>query len=216
VADQKRKLLVPAGWWQAALLVMLFGFTVLGILAYLTYTDEPPIPTAVVGPAKHILFSGADIRRGQDIFLKNGLMEYGTIFGHGGYLGPDYTVDYLHRAALAVQRIYGGPHSDRANSRTIEDFRTNRYDARTGRLQFTAAQAAAFRQMLEHYTAYFGEPTTKYGLRPKAITDASDLHALTAFFAWALGYVCATSGTTILLHQQLAGGAPRCESPDGR
>ena len=159
MADQKRKLLVPAGWWQAALVVMLFGFTVLGILAYLTYTEEPPIPAMVVDPAGRVLFSGDDIGRGQDVFLKNGLMEYGSIFGHGGYLGPDYTVDYLHRAALAVQRIYGGPHSDRANSRTIEDFRTNRYDARTGRLAFTAAQAAAFAQMVDHYTVYFSEPT---------------------------------------------------------
>ena len=182
--ETKRKLLVPAGWWQAALLVMLFGLTVLGILAYLTYTDEPPIPTVVVDPVGHVLFRDADIRNGQDVFLKNGLMEYGSIFGHGGYLGPDYTADYLHRAALAVQRLYGGPQSDRAGSRTIDDFRTNRYDARTGRLTFTAAQAAAFRLLLAHYTAYFSEPTTKYGLRPNAIADASDLHALTAFFAW--------------------------------
>ncbi|MDQ2680220.1 MAG: cbb3-type cytochrome c oxidase subunit I [Candidatus Eremiobacteraeota bacterium] len=181
----RRGLLVPAGWWQAAVLVILFGFTVLGILAYLTYTDEPPIPTVVTETTGRVLFTGDDIRHGQDVFLKNGLMEYGSIFGHGGYLGPDFTADYLHRAALEVLRIYGGSHSDRANSQTVEDFRTNRFDPRTGRLQFTQAQGAAFRHVLAHYTAYFGEPTTKYGLRPKAVTDENDLHALTAFFAWA-------------------------------
>ena len=85
---------------------MLFGFTILGILAYLTYTDEPPILREVVDPSGRILFSGEDIRRGQGVFLANGLMEYGSIFGHGGYLGPDYTTDYLHRAALIVQRQY--------------------------------------------------------------------------------------------------------------
>jgi nitric oxide reductase subunit B len=185
VANLKRRLLVPSGWWQAAILVMLFGFTILGILAYLTYTDEPPIPRTVVDSSDRVLFSGEEIRRGQGVFLANGLMEYGSIFGHGGYLGPDYTADYLHRAALAVQRQYGGPQSDRATSRTIDDFRTNRYDAATGTLQFTAAQATAFSGLLRHYTAYFSEPTTKYGLRPNAITDPSDLHALTAFFAWA-------------------------------
>ncbi|MEO7202198.1 MAG: cbb3-type cytochrome c oxidase subunit I [Candidatus Tumulicola sp.] len=184
MAGIKGKLLVPSAWWQAAILVVLFGFTILGILAYLTYTDEPPIPQNVVDPSGHILFSGEEIRRGEGVFLSNGLMEYGSIFGHGGYLGPDYTADYLHRAALDVQRIYGGPNSDRAAAHTIADFRTNRYNATTEQLQFTSAQATAFHDLLRHYSAYFSEPTTKYGLRPGAITSPSDLHALTSFFAW--------------------------------
>ena len=33
------------------------------------------------------------------MFLNNGLMEYGSVLGHGAYLGPDYTADYLRRAA---------------------------------------------------------------------------------------------------------------------
>ena len=185
MASVKRKLLVPPGWWQAAIVVMIFGFTIMGILAYLTYSDEPPIPSRVVSPTQSELFSGEDVRRGQEVFLSNGLMEYGSMFGHGGYLGPDYATDYLHRAALDVQQSYGGPQSDRAASRTIADFRTNRYDAASGTLQFTAPQAAAFADLLKYYSAYFGEPTTKYGLRPSAITNPSDLHALTAFFAWA-------------------------------
>jgi len=185
MASVKRNLLVPPAWWQAAIVVMLFGFTIMGILAYLTYTDEPPIPHHVVAPDQRELFSGNDIRHGQEVFLSNGLMEYGSMFGHGGYLGPDYAADYLHRAALDVRQSYGGPQSDRAASRTVADFRTNRYDPATGTLQFSTAQARAFGDLLRHYAAYFGEPTTKYGLRPSAITDPNELHALTAFFAWA-------------------------------
>ena len=71
---------------------------------------------------------------GQQVFLSNGLMEYGSIFGHGAYLGPDFTTEYLHRAALASIEFYGGPNSDTARSRTIRDFKTNRYDAATGTL----------------------------------------------------------------------------------
>ena len=52
-------------------------------------------------------------------FLPNGLMEYGTIFGHGAYLGPDFTADYLHRAALLVTDYYGGAHSDTAKEQSI-------------------------------------------------------------------------------------------------
>ena len=55
-------------------------------------------------------------------------MEYGSVFGHGAYLGPDFTADYLRRASDFVRSAYGGADSDRAARRTIEDFRTNRYD----------------------------------------------------------------------------------------
>ena len=84
---------------------MLFGFFVMGLLAYYTYTDEPPIPAKVVDANGQVLFTGKDIIAGQEIFLKNGLMEYGSIFGHGAWLGPDYTADYLHRAAETDDRL---------------------------------------------------------------------------------------------------------------
>ena len=51
---------------------------------------------------------------GQQIFLHNGFMEYGSIFGHGAYLGPDFTADYLHRAAESVERSTAARGSDRA------------------------------------------------------------------------------------------------------
>jgi nitric oxide reductase subunit B len=44
-----------------------------------------------------VLFTGADIQTGQEVFLKNGLMEHGSLWGHGAYLGPDYSAEYLHR-----------------------------------------------------------------------------------------------------------------------
>jgi len=44
----RRPLLVSKWWLQAVVLVFLFGFFVLGLLAYRTYTAEPPIPDRVV------------------------------------------------------------------------------------------------------------------------------------------------------------------------
>jgi hypothetical protein len=60
-------------------------------------------------------------------------MEYGSIYGHGAYLGPDFTADYLHRAALLVIDEYGGPSSDQARARTITDFTSG-----SDRLDFAA------------------------------------------------------------------------------
>ena len=163
---------------------MLFGFLVMSLLAYRTYTGEPPIPAKVVDPAGHIVFTATDIIAGQEAFLRNGLMEYGSIFGHGAYLGPDYTADYLHRAALAVLDQHGGPASDQARTLTVVDFKTNRYSAATRALTFTAAQARAFDQVRGYYQNFFAEPTTRNGLRPNAIVDPLLIKQLTAFFAW--------------------------------
>ncbi len=180
----RRTLLVSRAWVQAAIIVFLFGFLVLGLLAYRTYTGEPPIPGRVVDASGNVLFTRSDILEGQGVFLRNGLMEYGSIFGHGAYLGPDYTADYLHRAALIVRDIYGGAQSDRAEAETISDFKQNRYDQQSDTLTLSAAQAQAFVRLREYYGGYFGEPTSKYGLRPGAITDGRQISALTAFFGW--------------------------------
>jgi nitric oxide reductase subunit B len=183
-SGERRPLLISTAWVQAVLIVFLFGFTVLGILAYRTYTGEPPIPAKVVDAQGTVLFTRADVAGGQEVFLRNGLMEYGTIFGHGAYLGPDFTADYLHRAALLVRQTYGGPASDRARLQTIHDFKKNRYIASTSTLEFTPAQAAAFHGLVAHYREYFGQANTRYGLRPRAITDPGQIKDLTAFFAW--------------------------------
>ena len=104
----RRELLVSKGWVQAVALVVLFGFFVLGLLAYRTYQAKPPTPQRVVAPGGEVLYTGDDVRKGQQVFLHNGLMEYGSVFGHGAYLGPDFTADYLRRSSDFVRRANGG------------------------------------------------------------------------------------------------------------
>jgi hypothetical protein len=43
-----KELLISKAWIQAVALVMLFGFFVMGSLAYYTYTQQPPIPARVL------------------------------------------------------------------------------------------------------------------------------------------------------------------------
>jgi nitric oxide reductase subunit B len=180
----RRQLLVSKAWVQGAVLVTLCGFFILGLLAYRTYMASPPVPERVVDPQGRVVYTGADVTAGQQVFLHNGLMEYGSAFGHGAYLGPDFTADYLRRASNYAIGAYGGRASGSAARRTIEDFRTNRYDERTGTLRLSAVQARAFRALVPHYARFFSDPTTRHGLRPKAITGRTQLRRLTAFFAW--------------------------------
>ena len=48
--EHRRDFLISKGWIQAVLLVILFGFFVLGLLAYRTYQAKPPVPDRVVDP----------------------------------------------------------------------------------------------------------------------------------------------------------------------
>ncbi len=180
----KRELLVSRTWVQVAGLVVLAGFFVLVFLAYRTYQSDPPIPDRVVDPRGRTVLTGDDVRAGQKVFLHRGLMEYGSIFGHGAYLGPDFTADYLHRSSASVRDQLGGSGSDAARQRTISQFQANRYDPDTGTLPISAPQARAFGQLERHYGNFLGSPTTRYGLRPRPVSDPQQIHELTAFFAW--------------------------------
>ena len=195
----RREFMLAKGWLQAVILVILVGFTVLGILAFRTYQAGAPVPVKVLDPKGQVLFDGDDISEGQKVFLHNGLMEYGSIFGHGAYLGPDYTADYLRRASSISIADKGGPpvdqdgievegqegpNPDRARQDTIDAFRANNYDESDGVLKFTQEQTDAFNKLVPYYSRFFSEPTTKNGLRKEAITDPTDLRNLTAFFAW--------------------------------
>lgn len=179
-----RQMIISKAWAQVAILVFAFGFFVLGFLAYRTYTAEPPIPARVVDPSGKILFTGADVTAGQQTFLRNGLMEFGSVYGHGAYLGPDFTTDYLHRAASMELEALGGPESNQARGAVADDFKKNRYDPTTGTLLYSTPQATAFYALVEHYRQLFSDPTTGHGLRAGAVTDTNDIRQLTAYFSW--------------------------------
>jgi nitric oxide reductase subunit B len=180
----KRELLVSRTWLQVAALVVIVGFFVLVLLAYRTYESDPPIPERATDPTGNVVYTGDDVSEGQETFLNSGLMEYGSIFGHGAYLGPDFTADYLHRSSASVRNQLGGEQSDSARQETIDQFQSNDYDEGTKTLPLSAQQARAFEELQAHYTRFFATDTTRFGLRPETIKDPEKIHDLTAFFAW--------------------------------
>ncbi|WP_449064470.1 nitric-oxide reductase large subunit [Planomonospora algeriensis] len=181
---RRSELLVSKGWLQGVALVMVFGFFVMGLLALRTYTDSMPLPQRVVDERGQVVFTGADITSGQQVFLRRGLQQYGSIVGHGGYLGPDYTADYLRRSAVAIEEELRASGVRDPQAEVARMLRANHYDEATGTLRITAAQVRAFEGLKRHYAGFFGTDSTRYGLIPKAITDPADIHDLTAFFGW--------------------------------
>jgi len=184
-------------WWRTAtILVMATGLTVLIWIAARSYRDAPPIPARVVTTAEKTLFTRDDIVAGQQVFLKYGLMENGTIWGHGAYLGPDFSAAYLHElstetgeaiARASFNRSLDGLTAAARDAVTAETGRwlkKNRYDSRTEILAFTPPEADSYRKQIAVWTDYFSKPAGNGGLPAKYITNPDELRQLTSFFAW--------------------------------
>lgn len=183
-SSTRSQLNLSRGWLQGVVLVMVFGFFVMGMLAVRTYTDSMPLPKQVTDQDGQVLFDEGDITAGQEIFLRRGLQQYGSVMGHGAYLGPDYTAEYLRLSSDHVydQLVDEGVQDPTAATRDL--MRENRYDEKTGTLVYTPEQVSAFEAITEHYAEFFGDDSTEHGLLPKVITDPQEIHELTAFFSW--------------------------------
>jgi nitric oxide reductase subunit B len=148
---------LSARWKIGVILTVIIGFSVLVWIAFLAYQDAPPIPEKIVDPSGQTVLTGADILAGQQVFLRYGLMENGSIWGHGAYLGPDFSARYLHTLGEdAVRRqadyLYGlEPDQlpqqvrDSVTADIRRSLRTNRYDADSGTLTFTELESSSFR-----------------------------------------------------------------------
>src|SRR3954464_6904362 len=88
--------------WIAFALVMVLSFAVLGWIGTRIYQEKPPIPAQVVSTSGQVLFADGEIERGQNVWQSMGGMEVGSIWGHGSYVAPDWTADWLHRELVFV------------------------------------------------------------------------------------------------------------------
>ena len=185
-------------WWLRSIgIVMLIGFGLLIAITVLAYRNAPPIPDKVIDEQGMTLFTAEDIGNGQAVFLKYGLMNNGSIWGHGAYLGPDYSAEALHRMgedaaiALAPQQ-FGKPlgELDAMQRASVQAavavvLKTNRYDPGSGVLTLTPAEVQAWQQQIVHWTEYFKDSSRNGGLKPNLISDPTDLREFSAFVAWA-------------------------------
>ena len=93
--------------WIALGVVMFVSFSVLGGVGYKAISNGPPIPAKVVTADGRVLFTGETIRDGQNVWQSTGGQEIGTIWGHGAYVAPDWSADYLHRQSEIVLESVG-------------------------------------------------------------------------------------------------------------
>ena len=187
--------------WRWLGLIFVLSFGALGFLGYQIYLTAPPIPTSVVTAEGDVLFTGEQIQAGQQAWLSAGGQQLGTVWGHGAYVAPDWSADWLHREALALQAIRTAEHSraqptlttaDRAAIRATlqEEMRRNTYDDSRGVLTVSKARAQAIREVADHYESLFGNDPAlaklreQYAMGEGVLPAKGDRQSLTAFFFW--------------------------------
>jgi len=100
--------------------------------------EAPPYPGHITGPDGTVLFTKADILAGQDVYQRYGLMDHGSVWGHGSQRGMEFSAVTLHRMAQIVrdnisQAVYGRRYDAlAAEERDLVDVRTRRLMAGVG------------------------------------------------------------------------------------
>lgn len=206
--------------WLALGGVIGVSFLGLGYFGHEIYYHAPPIPQRVVTTDGTVLFTGQDIKDGQNVWQSIGGQEVGTVWGHGAYVAPDWSADCLHRQCVWLLNHWaaasGGKAYDQLDSETQaalrerlkREMRTNTYDPQTGDLVVSAARAGAIQAAGAHYAALFGDdPALKtlrrdYAIPARTIKTPERQRLMNAFFFWA-AWACGTDrpGSTVTYSQ---------------
>jgi len=188
--------------WTGLGLLLAVSFAVLLWVGGEIHRVMPPIPQAVVTDTGQTIFTRADIERGRQVWQSIGGHQLGSIWGHGSYVAPDWSADWLHREAQAWLDLTAHHEASQSFSDLSPEgqaalvaqlqprIRTNTYDAQTGNITVSADRAAAIAQVKQHYTSLFGDDPAllslrkAYAMKNGTVIDAEKREALTAFIWW--------------------------------
>ena len=182
-------------YWLALAVVILGSFAVLGTVGRKMISQAPPIPD-VYSADGQLLFTGSTITDGQGVWQSIGGQEIGTIWGHGAYVAPDWSADWLHRESNILldnwaQREgasnFAALNADQQaalKARLVTAIRTNTYDAAANRVTLSADRVAAYRQLAPYYADVFEAGRKEYAIPQGALKDHTKQQQLAAFFWW--------------------------------
>ncbi|HEY9175507.1 MAG TPA: nitric-oxide reductase large subunit [Verrucomicrobiae bacterium] len=202
--------------WISLSVVIVASFAVLIYFGNDIYHKMPPLPEKVVTAGGEVLFTGQEIRDGQNVWQSAGGQQMGSVWGHGAYVAPDWSADWLHRESVWLldhwaSQQFGkayrdSPATDQAalRAKLQAELRTDTCKPETGELIVSADRAAAIRAVAEHYKQLFSdapelaELRKAYAIPGNVLRDAERRHQMTGFFFWA-SWACAANrpGETI-------------------
>ena len=188
--------------WTWLAVICLLSFGVLGWVGTEIYLTAPPIPNQVISTSGEAVFTEGQVQQGQQAWQSAGGQQLGSVWGHGSYVAPDWSADWLHREALALRNIWAERDYKKSfenlslgqqgeiNGLLKNEMRSNTYDARTGNITLSDDRVAAIKQVKQHYINLFGDDASlnhlreQYAMGSGLLPDQSDLEALPAFIFW--------------------------------
>lgn len=196
--------------WLALGVVVAVSFAVLGYYGAEIYRQAPPVPSEVVTTDGDTIFTGQQIKDGQNVWQSMGGQQVGSIWGHGAYVAPDWTADWLHREAVWLldhwaDQDHQKPYDDldvesqaALRARLQKELRPNTYDPETGKLTVSPVRAQAIAAVGQHYLGLFGddpefvELRDAYAIPTNSVPNLERREAMNAFFFWAT-WACVTN-----------------------
>lgn len=186
--------------WIILSMGMVFMFGILLFLGSEIYQQAPPIPETVKSSSGEILYTRDDIKTGQNVWQSIGGMEQGSIWGHGSYLAPDWSADWLHREAenllaLLIQTPISGLSQAQnmalQKSELLKEMRTNSYDPSTDSITISDLRALAIKKVESHFVRlYEGSDDESLALRRDyafpvhGMLSNTEAKQLSAFYFW--------------------------------
>jgi nitric oxide reductase subunit B len=134
-----------------------------------------------------VLIPAEQIGDGQNVWQAMGGMQVGSIWGHGSYVAPDWTADYLHREALFVLNEWSGGQFGKDGATMQPEqramlvqrlqtlLRTNTYDEATGRLTLDPIRGRAFETISSITPTYLRTAAKDYAIQQDAQSDPAKL-----------------------------------------
>ena len=183
-------------YWLWFLFVVLASFAVLGFTGVRIYQTAPPIPERVVATDGRVIVGPGEISAGQNIWQAAGGMEMGSIWGHGSYVAPDWSADWLHRECRLIldgwaMAAHGRPYEQLSaeqqaplRARLAAHAKANGYDPVTRTLTIDRERGAAFDALARYYADVFSEGRKEYAIRRGTLSNSADSRKLSAFFFW--------------------------------
>ncbi len=201
--------MTPRKLWLGFIAVMTVSFAVLIYYGIEIYREAPPIPERVTLTDGTLIFTGQDIKDGQNVWQSMGGQEMGTIWGHGAYQAPDWSADWLHREALFILdklalKSTGKPYNEQTDETkaalkvTLQrELRKNTYDPSGKTLTVSSDRAEAIAENGKFYGGLFtNDPSLQklreaYSIPNDALKSQERVKQLNAFFFW-ISWACVT------------------------
>jgi len=196
--------------WTLFIASVVISFSVLGYFGVEIYRKAPPIPEKVVADNGIVLFTSQDIKDGQNVWQSIGGQEVGTVWGHGSYVAPDWSADWIHKEAeFMLDELANEKFQSKFSSLSDEnqamlkvllqkDLRRNTYDESTQTITISALRMKAILNNSAYYTGLFmGDPKMEkdrnaYAITENAVKDPDRMRKMNAFFFWA-SWACVTN-----------------------